>query len=537
MFFRVLLISLICCLCPGVSLRAAERLEVQLEDMTLPISVNDLAIWADGLSIPESINELSDWINTSQAKDSEISEWLNLLELENKALLVKILKAPLIKDRSMAREILRSWAGRELLDGVSSFIKLDNDETGLKVFNTFESLLQNQSEVTALDLLQSISAKTIQIDLNALLKIATIWREELIKQRNLVFKIRKIASKETIRVTNLLDKYKSNSSISFKQKLEVSHRSIPLRLDIWRPIENSKSKNAWIILMPGLGGSQDHFSWLAKRLSRNGWAVVLIEHPGSDSRAIEELLEGKSPLPGVEVLPDRLSDLYAVLNAKNNGTFDIKAEEVVLMGHSLGALTAFLAAGAAPEIGLISRCEKALENLSLTNLSQLVQCQMTNIELVERKKVKELKAIVAINSFGSLLWPSPKSANIRVPVLLTGGTNDLITPAISEQLRLMLSTYPNPLSRTLLIEEASHFSPIRVEGQLNQQDGEDLFQLGEAFVGIKPLKVQSLLGSEIIRFLKQLELGKSLESEINIKKDEIRFHVLDRSIINSLFEI
>ena len=44
-----------------------------------------------------------------------------------------------------------------------------------------------------------------------------------------------------------------------------------------------------------------------------------------------------------------------------------------------------------------------LIQLSLTNLSQLLQCQLVDVELPAHQKIPQIKAIVAINSFGGLL--------------------------------------------------------------------------------------------------------------------------------------
>ena len=44
-----------------------------------------------------------------------------------------------------------------------------------------------------------------------------------------------------------------------------------------------------------------------------GWPVVLLEHPGSDARAVKALLDGSRTLPGAEVLPERLADLKVEL--------------------------------------------------------------------------------------------------------------------------------------------------------------------------------------------------------------------------------
>jgi predicted dienelactone hydrolase len=191
--------------------------------------------------------------------------------------------------------------------------------------------------------------------------------------------------------------------------------------------------------MPGLGGDRNHFNWLARSLSHNGWSVVVLDHPGSDSLALEALVKGRLPLPGAEVILHRLNDLDSVLQAKKSGKIDISAENVVLMGHSLGALTAVFASGAKIEDQLENRCQKVMDNLSLTNLSSLLQCQLIDITLPDRKKLENLSAIVGMNSFGSFIWQQNLANQIDIPLFLTGGSFDLVTPSISEQLGLLLS--------------------------------------------------------------------------------------------------
>ena len=167
-----LLCSLTFCLGDGASFKSAERLEIQFEGMSLPIS----------------IEELADWSRSGGQYRSEIASWLNLLDSESRADLVKLLKAPLLKDRSMARQILRSWVGRQLLDEVSDLVRLDDDRTGKRVFSTLESLLNTQPQVTTLDLLEELPAASIHLDLDALLQLATRWRNELKTQQELVLK-------------------------------------------------------------------------------------------------------------------------------------------------------------------------------------------------------------------------------------------------------------------------------------------------------------------------------------------------------------
>ena len=92
-------------------------------------------------------------------------------------------------------------------------------------------------------------------------------------------------------------------------------------------------------MMPGLGGDPNHFHWLARSLMQAGWPVLVLEHPGSDAAAVQGLLEGRQSFDGAAALRDRLADLAAVLEAQQRGDLNIPGTEVVLMGHSLGALT------------------------------------------------------------------------------------------------------------------------------------------------------------------------------------------------------
>ena len=489
------------------------------------------------MSIPISIKELIDWSNGAEEKNSELASWLNLLGFKERKGLAKFLSTPLVRDKSMARQILRSWSGRKLLDEVSDLILMDEDSSGESVLDTLEKLLNEKDEVTTFDLLNSLSVKAIHIDLDGWIEVANNWRSELNKQQKLITDLVSIndlsVKREEMNVLPLEIKETEYELIS----LTVSHRKEPLILEVWNPSFRKKNRKNWVLLMPGLGGDRNHFNWLARSLSHNGWPVVVLDHPGSDSLALEALVKGRLPLPGAEIIPERLNDIDSILKAKKSGSIDLSAENVVLMGHSLGALTAILASGVKIDDQLENRCQEVLDNLSLSNLSSLLQCQLIDITLSDTKGIENLSAIVGMNSFGSFLWPKNLENKINIPLFLTGGTFDLVTPSISEQLGLMLALSSSPLSRVLLIERASHFSPIRVEGQMNQSKGKDLFNLGESIVGYHPLSVQSLLAFEIINFLENLEHNKTVPLNTNLTKGELKFHILDSNVIEQLINI
>jgi predicted dienelactone hydrolase len=183
----------------------------------------------------------------------------------------------------------------------------------------------------------------------------------------------------------------------------------------------------------------------------------------------------------------------------------------VLIGHSLGGLAALMAAGLVPEAGLGQRCAQALVALPLTNVSRLLQCQLPTItgdgapegwaavpsgaDELPQLEGSPLRGVVTFNGFGSLLWPRRGLAGLPVPVLMVGGSLDLITPPVPEQLGLLVSSR-HPGSRLVLVDGASHFSPVRLAAE-----GRPLFQLGRELVGEEPERVQALLLQLTLEFL------------------------------------
>ena len=485
--------SLVVALVSPCPLRAAEQLEVQFDGVVIPVAIKDLVTWG----------------RSGGVSDAELSMWLDLLEPASRQGMLELLRAPLITDRSMARQMLNSWAGRRLLDEVADLVRVDDDTVGVTVLSTVERLLQEKPQVTSLDLLEALPAERVLLDLDGLVQVAAHWREQLQRQQALVARLDRIPLQAVLPPAEPAVETLSLPTI---QALQVSHRTEPLELQLWQPKGARRASQAsdrpWVVLMPGLGGAPDHFRWLGRLLSQQGWPVVVLEHPGSDSEAVGAWLQGNRRPPGAEVLPDRLQDLEAVLNAQADGILPVRGERVVLVGHSMGALTALLATGVRPQPGLEWRCREALDDLPLSNLSRLLQCQLNAVDLPATKAPAQLVGIVGMNSFGSLLWPRNRPVRIPVPALFTGGTLDLITPPLNEQLELLLATAPDPRSRAVLVEGASHFSPIRVEAQLTESKDNDLFQLGEELVGVQPLQVQALLGEEIITFLEQLKPGR-----------------------------
>ena len=194
------------------------------------------------------------------------------------------------------------------------------------------------------------------------------------------------------------------------------------------------------------------------------------------------------------------------------------------MGHSLGALIALLYEGNKPTDQLEERCDSALKDFAVTNLSKLLQCQLSEIPFPSKNNTNRASAIIGFSSFGSLVWPEENSSGIEIPTLLIGGTYDLITPLINEQFKVF-SALNNPLNRFLIIEGASHFSPIRINNIYKENN--DVFKISESFIGTNPILVQDLSFKIIFEFIKNIKNEQPPFIIKNQKENGLDFHFLD----------
>lgn len=549
-----------CLLLPPRSLQAAELLEIQLDGLEIPVRLDQLEAWSRREpSLPASTGEppassqapglVAGATGTSPAMasdsqaeqlrpaaaaaqvgsdgaaapppqaDSDLEVWLNLLEPQSRRGLARLLRAPLLRDRSFGSQLLDSWAGGQMLAEAGALLTTpDGRSTAPQLLRTLRQLLRERREVTTLALLRALPQPSLRLRLDGLLGLAEQWRRQIAQQAQA------LAALQTLNLP-LRDGrplLPPETQLSPQRiQLAVPHRREPLPVDLWPGQGPEAHRHPWLLVLPGLGGNADQLGWFAGALAQRGWSVAVPQHPGSDGRALREALDGRSPPPGAATLATRLRDVEEVLHARSDGRLALPGEGVVLVGHSLGGLTALLAAGVEPRPGLARRCSQAIERLPIGNPSRLLQCELVNTGLPQALPRRgDLRGLVLFNGFGSLLWPDGITAALPVPVLMVGGSLDLVTPPLEEQLQLFLPA-GDARSRLVLVEGGSHFSPVRmVERQ------EAVLRLGREWVGVEPATVQTLLLGLSGEFLHSLELPVLLPPQVRLQQG-VRAFVLD----------
>lgn len=509
----------------SLPLTAAEVLDIQLDSLRVPIPLAQLEAWSRQ---PPSLGRRG-----PAEESSDVAAWFGLLDGQSQRELRQLLRAPLLRDQSFGRQLLDSWAGSQLLAEVGTLLTTPDGQSTTPLLQvSLRRLLEERREVSMLELLRALPAPRLQLQLDGLVGLAQQWRLQLHYQREALRQLARLPQlpAEPLAVAPAPPATLTPGAAPRQPRrlsLLVSGRQEALPLEIWSPPPSAPfaARRPWLLVMPGLGGTAEQMGWLAAALAERGWPVVVLQHPGSDAAAVKATLVGLRPPPGAETLQQRLADLQAVLRAQHAGLLPLgqRPDGVVLIGHSLGGVAALLGSGLTPEAGLERRCKRSLNRLPITNPSLLLQCQLPAEALpVAARPPDGLRGVVVFNSFGSLLWPLHGLKSLGVPVLMVGGSLDLVTPPIAEQLELFLPV-GHDRSRLVLVEGGSHFSPVRVSvGE------EALLRLGADLVGAPPDVVQALLLRLTEDFLESVEPPPAPGMPPQrLRLDGVNAHVLD----------
>ena len=155
--------SLLLSTCGTWPVRSTERVEVKIDGVVLPVSVEELGAFVRS---PQG--------DPSQLSRSELSTWMSLLAPESKEGLIRLLKAPVLSRRSLGRQLLSSWGAGPLLDALGELIRVEDGGRINRslVLSTLEQLLEGQETVSTLDVLEALPAQQLRLDLDALVGAA-----------------------------------------------------------------------------------------------------------------------------------------------------------------------------------------------------------------------------------------------------------------------------------------------------------------------------------------------------------------------------
>jgi pimeloyl-ACP methyl ester carboxylesterase len=110
-----------------------------------------------------------------------------------------------------------------------------------------------------------------------------------------------------------------------------------------------------MIFSPGFGGDENGGSYLATTMQRNGWRILVMGHRESGRQRFREAILSSAPRAGlIAAARDPLAHRARILDldaAHAEATRGCRRSMIVLAGHSMGAMTTILEAGARATFG------------------------------------------------------------------------------------------------------------------------------------------------------------------------------------------
>lgn len=134
----------------------------------------------------------------------------------------------------------------------------------------------------------------------------------------------------------------------------------------------------------------------------------------------------------------------------------INLEQIGVIGDSLGGTTALSLAGAPLNIPRL-RQECKQENV-IVDTALILQCQASNLPPIEYNlKDSRIKAIISAHPLSSAIFGPENMAKIDIPILMTAGSNDIVTPVVTEQIHPFM-WLKNEQKHLLFYQSGTHFS-------------------------------------------------------------------------------
>ncbi|MGB3297288.1 MAG: alpha/beta hydrolase [Phormidesmis sp.] len=291
------------------------------------------------------------------------------------------------------------------------------------------------------------------------------------------------------------------------KRITLKPRIVGPPVDVYLPeplpgsARQQSAKYPAVVISHGVGSSRLSYAYLAQFLAQYGFAVINLEHPGSNEDQIGNFIDGLtgSAIPTEEFVnrPQLVSTVLRELEARsliNQNFSHIDFNNVGIIGQSFGGYTALAVAGAPVNLkSLRSACPPSFS----VDISLLLQCQAVALGGADQDSLEfkdpRIKAVFAINPVSDAIFGPDSLSKIDVPTFVVAGSADTVAPALPEQ--IIPFTWLTTRDRYLLLMEgATHFSTIG-------STGGETFGLPPEVIGPVPDVAQAYMESMSLAFL------------------------------------
>jgi predicted dienelactone hydrolase len=458
------------------------------------------------------------------AKEGRISEdfafYINRIPQSQRTQFRQLLNTRFQVNATLVSQFTYSQLGEKVVERLGALLQTESRQGNFYALRSALILSANDPEgLNIVNVIRHYPSDTIRLNLGEIQGITNELSSLLNRRDRVVIGLKELTATETknqlntqtqtnIDFAQLPDLRVAGSFNSQKQSLVMSDlfRNRIFAVDMYLPqikaASVAKPPFPLIVISHGVAEDRNTYAYAAQHLATYGFAVAVLEHPGSDATKIQQYFSGLSSPPEAQELINRPLDIKFLLdefqsNKRSYASYKglLNLNKVGVIGHSYGGYTALTLAGANfDRVSILRNCNP---NKSL-NLSVFLQCRAN--ELLQ-KKVKiptlqdsRIKAVIAINPLNSIVLGKQGLSKIQVPVMLMGGSQDIITPAIPEQ--VIPFTWLQTKNKYLaIINNATHFSTAE---KLDSSEG--ILPVPKELVGPDPAIAQTYVKSLSVAF-------------------------------------
>ncbi len=387
----------------------------------------------------------------------------------------KILIQPLKISPSVAAQFLDTQQGQFILHRLTALIKTSfyTQESKSQALRTaLIAAAADPEGLNLLTLLRKYPQNSISIDVASGMQIARELEKMISTTEEAIATIKQQSDLEVeinfADKLSQLPKFTNQANLSIKKQTieffdSIRHRH--LSTDIYIP--HTQQPAPVIIISHGLGLDSSNFRYLANHLAKHGFAVVIPNHPGSDTQQLQSLLEGNTnQVAEANEFIDRPLDIKYILDQlESDPQFQrrLNLQQVGVFGQSLGGYTALALSGAKINFQQLEKDCHGEKLRNTWNMSLLLQCGA--LELSKHSQVgnnlqdPRIKGVIAVNPITSAIFGQGGLSKIRTPVMIVGSSEDTVAPALYEQI-LPFSWITHPEKYLVMLMGGTHFSTI-----------------------------------------------------------------------------
>ncbi|MBD1851367.1 alpha/beta hydrolase [Leptolyngbya sp. FACHB-711] len=399
------------------------------------------------LEISVPIEALETYAETGEV-DRSLRFYTRFIPSENKEQFRQVLRDRIDLDVGEISQVTYSSVGETSLQHLGEVIQTESRQNGFYALRSAAIAAAADAEgLSLLNLIKQFPSHSIRVRADRAMQVADEFSQlaqqtdritAFIAQQNAAD-----AAAQPLSFDRRTDLQQVGIANWQKQTLTLTdhRRDRAFAVDFYLP--NAQTPAPVLIISHGIAADRGDFSELAQHLVSYGFAVAVLDHPGSDTQQLRNWLSG---LADEMTAPDEfvhrpqdvsyLIDQVEQLNRSGNFKDRLNLDQIGVIGHSLGGYTALALAGANLNFNLLKQqCQPDLTHLNITNLSMLLQCEALHTTQPTSLQLKDdrVKAVIAMNSASNGIFGQAGLQQIQIPVMMIGGSDDLISPVLLEQ--------------------------------------------------------------------------------------------------------